>query len=166
MLPRFSNEVLSRGSAAVLPQNLSDDWLGRLQKLSDDFLDNNFAVDQCTTPTLDPGDPILTACVHEVLGHSRGAGAEVSADELAENVTIYALSITMETIRRQADLEMTLPTLQNLLSIDRIVAFGKINPDFGQFLQRACIAPGNGKSSEGNWFQQLKEKILSRMNAG
>jgi hypothetical protein len=165
MLPRFSNEVLSHGSAAVLPQNLSDDWLNRLQKLSDDFLDNNFAVDQCLQ-TLDAGDPILVSCVHEVLGHDRDASPEVSTDELAENVTIYALSITMETIRRQADLEMALPTLQNLLSIDRIVAFGKINPDFGQFLQRACVVRENGEPRERHWFQRLKEKILSRMNAG
>jgi hypothetical protein len=164
MLPRFSNEVLSHGSAAVLPQNLSDDWLNRLQALSDDFLDTNFAVDQCTQ-TLDTGDPILVSCVHEVLYHNRGAAPEISADELAENVTIYALSITMETIRRQAELEMTPPTLQNLLSIDRIVAFGKINPDFGQFLQRACIVPENGIAQEAHWFQRLKKKILSRINA-
>jgi hypothetical protein len=165
MLPRFSNEVLSRGSAAVLPQNLSDFWLKKLQTLSDDFLDNNFAVDRCME-TLDSGDPILLSCVHEVLRHNRGAGPEIPADELAENVTIYALSITMETIRRQAELEMTPPTLQDLLSIDRIVAFGKINPDFSQFLQRACIVPENGSPQEGRWFQRLKEKILSGFNAG
>jgi hypothetical protein len=55
-----------RGSSAVLPQNLSFDWLKKLQKLSDDFLDNNFAIDQCTE-TLEMGDPILVSCVHEIL---------------------------------------------------------------------------------------------------
>lgn len=162
MLSRFSNEVLSHGSSAVLPHNLSDFWLNTLQKLCDDFLDSNFAEDQCTE-TMNMGDPVLVACVHEVLRHhQRGAGPEISTEELAENITIYALSITMETIRREADLEMPPPTLKNLLSLDRIVQFGKINPDFGQFLKRACIVPENETPAEESWFKRLQKKIHSR----
>lgn len=161
MLPRFSNEVLSHGSKAVLPQNLSDFWLKMLQKLSDDFLDTNFAVDQCAD-TLNMGDPVLVACVHEVLQHNQGARHEISTDELAEKVTIYALSVTMETIRRESEMEMTLPTLKNLLSIDRIVRFGKTNSDFGRFLERACIVPQNAQPAAKSWFQRLKQKISSR----
>ena len=163
MLSRFSNEVLSHGASAVLPQNLGDFWLKTLQKLCDDFLDNNFAIDQCTE-TIDMGDPVLVSCVHEVLHYKRDAGPEISAEEMAEKVTIYALSITMETIRRESDIKMTPPTLENLLSIDRIVQFGKINPDFGQFLKRACIVPENETSAGENWLQRLKKKIMSRMN--
>lgn len=163
MLSRFSNEVLSRGPGAVLPQNLNDFWLKTIQKRCDDFLDKNFAVDQCT-PTLDAGDPVLVACVHEVLGNHRGGGAEISADELAEHVTIYALSITMETIRRESDIQMSLPSLEDLLSIDRIVRFGKINPEFGHFLERACIIAETEGPGEESWFQRLKKKILSRIS--
>ncbi|BBO70848.1 hypothetical protein DSCA_47780 [Desulfosarcina alkanivorans] len=162
MLSRFSNEVLSRGSGAVLPQNLSIDWLRRLQKLSEDFLDNNFAIDQCTE-TLEMGDPVLVSCVHEILRYNRGNGTELSSGELAESVTIYALSITMESIRRESDIEMTPPTLENLLSIDRIVQFGKINPEFGRFLERACIAPDSQPPAEESWFQRLKNKIRARI---
>jgi len=163
MLSRFSNEVLSRGPSAVLPQNLSDEWLKILQKHCDDFLDRNFAVDQCTE-TQDMADPLLVACIHESLQYDRPAGPELSAADLAENVTIYALSITMETIRRASGIEMPPPTLDNLLSIDRIVAFGKINPEFGRFLQRACILPDNEPTGETNWFRVLKKKILDRFN--
>jgi late competence protein required for DNA uptake (superfamily II DNA/RNA helicase) len=162
MLSRFSNEVLSRGSSAVLPQSLTDFWLEMLQKLSDDFLDSNFTTDQCSE-TLETGDPILVACVHEILRYNRSADSEISAGELAENVTIYALSITMETIRRESDMEMTLPTLKNLLSIGRIVQFGKINPDFGRFLERACIVPDNETPAKEKWFQRLKKKIRTRI---
>ncbi len=162
MLSRFSNEVLSRGSNAVLPQNLNDFWLNILQKSCDDFIDRNFTVDQCTE-TLDMGDPVLVACVHEVFRYKQGAGPEISAEALAENVTIFALSITMETIRRESDMEMMPPTLENLLSIDRIVQFGKINPDFGRFLEQACIIPENETLDEKSWFQRLKKKILSRI---
>ena len=163
LLSRFSNEVLSRGPGAVLPQNLNDFWLKTIQKLCDDFLDRNFAVDQCT-PTLDMGDPVLVTCVHEALRRKQGQSAEISADELAEHVTIYALSVTMETIRRESDIQMALPSMEDLLSIDRIVQFGKINPDFGRFLERACIISENEVSGEENWFQRLKKKILSRIS--
>jgi hypothetical protein len=163
MLSRFSNEVLSRGANAVLPQNLNDFWLKTLQRLAGDFLDNNFVVDQCTA-SLDMGDPLLVACVHEVRAYDRSAKREISAEKLAEYITIYALSLTMETIRRESDIEMTLPTMENLLSIDRIVQFGRINPDFGRFLERTCIVPQNGKPIEKSWFKQLKQKILSRVS--
>jgi hypothetical protein len=110
------------------------------------------------------GDPVLVACVHEVLRYKqRGASPEISAEKLAENITIYALSITMETIRRESDLEMPPPTLENLLSIDRIIRFGKINPNFGQFLKRACIVPENEAPAEESWFKRLKKKIYSRI---
>lgn len=162
MLSKFSNEVLSRGPQAVLPQNLSDYWLKALQKLCDDFLDRNFAVDQCTE-TLDLGDPVLVACVHEVVRYNRGGGADISAEELAESGTIYALSITMESIRRESDIKMSPPTLDNLLSVDRIVQFGKINPEFGRFLESACIIPADATPDEENWFQRLKRKILAHI---
>jgi hypothetical protein len=165
MLSRFSNEVLSRGAKAVLPQNLNDFWLKTLQKLAGDFLDDNFTIDQCTA-SVDMGDPLLVACIHEVLGYNRSAEPDISAEALAEYITIYALSITMETIRRESDIEMTPPTLENLLSIDRIVQFGKINPDFGRFLERACVVPQNEKSIEKSWFERLKKKILSRISDG
>jgi len=160
MLSRFSNEVLSRGPNAVLPQNLSDFWLRTLQELCDNFLDNNFALDQCTE-SQDLGDPVLVACVHEALGNS--AGADTTAGELAEMVTVYVLSITMETIRRESDIQMQLPTLDDLLSIDRIVNLGKINPEFGRFLQRACVLGESGNSGDGSLFGRVKEKIISRI---
>jgi len=163
MLSRFSNEVLSHGSSAVLPQNLSDFWLKTIQKLCDDFLDSNFSVDQCTE-TQDMGDPVLVACIHEVIHHKqRSAGPETSAEELAEKATIYALSITMETIRRESDIDMPPPTLENLLSVDRIVQFGKINPNFGQFLKKACVVTESETPAEEGWFKRLKKKILSRI---
>jgi hypothetical protein len=132
LLSRFSNEVLSRGPGAILPQNLNGFWLKSIQKLCDDFLDKNFVADQCTQ-TLDTGDPVLVACVHEVLRANRASGPDIPADELAEHVTIFALSVTMETIRRESDIQMTLPSMQDLLSIDRIVQFAKSIPNSAAF---------------------------------
>jgi hypothetical protein len=47
MLSEFYNEVLSYGPVAILPQNLNDKWIQRLQKMADDFLDSNFNLDAC-----------------------------------------------------------------------------------------------------------------------
>ncbi len=163
MLPRFSNEVLSRGPHAILPQNLSDYWLGILQKRCDDFLDANFAVDECAA-SVDAGDSLLIACIYQAVQYRSPDTSDLPADEVAENATIFALSITMESIRRTADLDMPLPTLENLLSIDRIIAFGKTNPEFGRFLEQACIIPHNGPAKEDNWLQRLKKKILDRID--
>ena len=161
MLTRFANEVLSQGASAILPQNLNTFWLGKLQRHADDFLDNNFAVDQCTE-TVDTGDPVLVACVHEAIGNL--TDLVMSPALLAEYITIYSLSLTMESIRRESDIEMALPTLENLLSLKRIVQFAKINPDFGEFLARACITPeANGDEKE-SWFQRLKERIRAHLN--
>jgi hypothetical protein len=164
MLPRFANEVLSRGPGAVLPHNLDAFWLKTLQKCSDDFLDSNFAVDQCID-AVDTGDPLLVACVHQILDAGQGPTSDLPVNELAEHVTIYALSITMESIRRESDIQMALPTEKDLLSIDRIVSFGRINPQFGQFLKRACILPQGESTTGSNWFSSIKNKILSRLGS-
>jgi hypothetical protein len=71
----------------------------------------------------------------------------------------------METIRRSSHIEMSPPPLDNLPSSARIVAFGEINPGFGQILQRASILPEDESAGEANWFQRLKKKILDQFNA-
>ncbi|PIE64266.1 MAG: hypothetical protein CSA26_08920 [Desulfobacterales bacterium] len=162
MLPRFANEVLSHGSNAVLPHNLDAFWLKTLQKSADDFLDNNFAADQCLD-TVDTGDPLLVACVHQLLGTGLETTTEPSADELAEHITVYALSITMESIRRESDIQMTLPTEKDLLSLERIIRFGRTNPQFGQLLKQACILPQGEPATGTNWLGNIKNKILSRL---
>jgi len=60
MLVKFNNKVLSKGPTAVLPQNLTNEWLKRLQKISEDFLDSSFSLDECMEPR-DIADPILMA---------------------------------------------------------------------------------------------------------
>ena len=164
MLSRFSNEVLIHGPHAILPQNLPDTWLKELQQRCDDFLDTNFAVDQCTED-LEMGDPLLIACVHEALRHDHRNSGKQKADELAEKATIFALSVTMESIRRETDMAMDLPTLDNLLSLDRIVQFSRSNPQFGRFLERACIISEDSLDEDASWFQRLKSKIFSRLTA-
>ena len=155
MLSRFNNEVLSYGPTAVLPQNLNSTWMKKLQKIADDFLDSNFSLHECKDPR-DVGDPILMACVYEILSYQQEERVEISPKEMAEKMAIYCLSILMESVHRESNIGLDPPTLDNVLSMERIIAFKDKNPEFVKVLKRACII----QNSEKGWFQNIKEKLL------
>jgi len=156
MLSQFNNEVLSYGPAAVLPQNLNTVWLMKLQKVADEFLDSNFDLHECKD-SKDVGDPVLMTCVYEILAYQAGEHVDITPDDMAEKMTVYALSIIMEAVHRENNIGLELPNLDNILSIDRIIAFKKTNPEFIKFLKQVCIV----KNSDKGWFQNIKEKLLS-----
>ena len=138
MLARFSNEVLSKGPAAVLPQNLNDKWLKRLQEVAEEFLDSNFSLDECNNPR-DIADPILTTCVYEILRNQVKDIDDIPLEEMLEKIVVYALSITMEAVHRESPIGIDPPDLENILSPDRIIAFKAMNADFIRLLENACI---------------------------
>ncbi|CAB1057463.1 hypothetical protein D1BOALGB6SA_2216 [Olavius sp. associated proteobacterium Delta 1] len=156
MLSQFNNEVLSYGPTAVLPQNLNSGWITKLQKAADEFLDSNFDLHECKDPR-DVGDPILMACVYEILAYQAGEHVDVTPDDMAEKMTVYALSIIMEAVHREDDIGLEMPNLDNVLSLDRIIAFKKTNPDFIKFLKQVCIV----RNSDKGWFKNIKEKLLT-----
>ena len=156
MLSQFNNEVLSYGPTAVLPQNLNNVWIMKLQKVADEFLDSNFDLHECKDPR-DVGDPILMTCVYEILAYQAGEHVDVTPDDMAEKMTIYALSIIMEAVHREDNIGLEMPDLDNILSMDRIIAFKKTNPEFIEFLKQVCIV----RNSEKGWFRNIKEKLLS-----
>ena len=155
MLSQFSNEVLSYGPTAVLPQNLNRTWIKKLQKIADDFLDSNFSLHECKDPR-DVGDPVLMACVYEILGFQQGDRVDVSPKDMAEKMAIYSLSILMESVNRESDIRLEPPDLDNILSMERIMAFKDQNPEFVKVLKEACII----QNSEKGWFQNIKDKLL------
>ena len=156
MLSQFNNEVLSYGPTAVLPQNLNSSWIMKLQNAAEEFLDSNFDLHECKDPR-DVGDPILMACVYEIIAFQSGEYAEISTNDMAEKMTIYALSIIMEAVHREEDIGLEPPDLDNILSVDRIIAFKKTNPEFIKFLKQVCIV----RNSEKGWFKNIKEKLLT-----
>ena len=155
MLSRFNNEVLSAGPNAVLPQNLTGEWIKILQKMADNFLDTNFDLDECKDPR-DIGDPVLMACVYEIARYQDGENVDFTPKEMAEKVAIYALAITMETVNREMNIGLEAPNLNNILSMNRIIAYKDINPEFVKILKQACIIRNSGKG----WFQNIKDKLL------
>lgn len=158
MITEFYNEVLSYGPTAILPHQLNDKWLRKLQKIADDFLDGNFSLEECKDPQ-DIGDPILTACVYELLKFKHGDNFDITPREMAEKMTIYAVSITMETVNRESNIGLKPPDLDDILSIERIISYKDINPEFVDILKEACIVRGSDKG----WFQNMKAKLFSNM---
>ena len=156
MLSRFNNEVLSYGPSAVLPQNLNAEWIKILQKMADDFLDTNFDLYECNDPR-DVGDPVLMACVHEIARYQEGDRVEYTSKEMAEKMVIYSLAITMESVNRESNIGLEPPNLDNVLSMDRIIAYKDVNPEFVKILKQACIV----RNSDKGWFKNIKDKLLS-----
>ena len=156
MLSEFYNEVLAFGPVAVLPQNLNAKWIQRLQKMADDFLDSNFNLDVCNDAS-EIGDPVLAACVYEILRYQYADQSDLTPKEMAEKMVIYALSITMESINRSDDFGLAPPNLDNILSMERILSYKDTRPGFIKLLKDACII----RESEKGWFQNIKEKLIS-----
>jgi hypothetical protein len=144
MLSKFNNEVLLRGPAAVLPQHLNHPWLKRLQQSAEEFLDRNFSLDGCKDPR-DVADPLLSVCVYEILRHHHIDTDSIPTEEMIEKMAIYAISIVMEAVNRDTDIALEHPTLVNILSMERIVGFKKVNPDFIELLEKACVIRDSGE---------------------
>ncbi len=161
MLSEFYNEVLAFGPLAVLPQNLNSKWIQRLQKMADDFLDSNFNLQECKTAS-EIGDPIIAASVYEILRYQYGDKFDLTPQEMAEKIVIYALSISMETVNRKSDYGLKPPSLDNILSMDRIISYKKTKPEFIELLQQACVI----RESDKGWFQNIKEKLISGIKGG
>ena len=155
MLSRFNNEVLSAGPSAVLPQHLTGEWIKILQKMADDYLDTNFDLNECKDPQ-ELGDPVLMACVYEIARYQDGENVDFTPKEMAEKVAIYALAITMETVNRESNIGLEAPNLDNVLSMNRIIAYKDINPEFVKILKQACII----RNSQKGWFKNIKDKLL------
>ena len=141
MISKFNNEVLSKGPAAVLPQNLDRAWLEKLQKIAEDFLERNFSLDECKEPQ-DIADPLLSVCVYEILRHLDIDKSRVTTEDMIEKMAIYAISIVMEAVNREADIGLDPPDLDNILSVQRIDLIKRFNPAFNDLLEKACVIRG------------------------
>ncbi|MFZ0240491.1 MAG: hypothetical protein WAL90_02505 [Desulfobacterales bacterium] len=138
LLSRLGNEILSRGPEAVLPQNLNLEWLDRIQKMADEFLDANFDGGDCRKVNF-TADPILSTCVLEILRHLKDGHVDVEEKEMFEKLTLYALSVTVETVAKQAAIYLEPPTLTTIFDKRRLRDIAKIRPDFEPIIKTVCM---------------------------
>jgi hypothetical protein len=137
LLSKFSNEVLSKGPQAVLPQNLDAEWLPRIQKMADDFLDTNFEGSNCRSVNFS-ADPILATCVSEIVRHLEDS-VDVQENDMFEKLTLYALSVTVETVSKEVDIKIQPPTLETIFDKQRLRELVDIRPEFEPIIQTICI---------------------------
>ena len=138
LLSKFSNEVLSKGPQAVLPQNLSSEWLIRIQKMVDDFLDTNFDGGDCRQENY-TADPILSTCVSEILHHVKGDRIDIQENDMFEKLTLYSLSVTVESIGKEVDINLPPPTLETIFDKQRLQDIIAIRPEFEPIIQTICM---------------------------
>lgn len=138
LLSKLGNEILSRGPEAVLPQNLSPEWLGLIQKMADEFLDTNFEAGDCRKVDF-TADPVLSACVLEILRHLKTGNVDVQEKEMFEKLTLYALSVTLETVAKQTAIDLAPPTLANIFDKRRLREIIKIRPGFEPIIKIICM---------------------------
>jgi hypothetical protein len=58
---------------------------------------------------------------------------------MLENITIYSVSLLIEAVERESDIGIEQPTLEDILSWDRIIRMRRTNPKFVEALEKACI---------------------------
>jgi len=138
MLSKFGNEVLLHGPDALLPQNLNKEWLNWLQKMAEDFLDGSYDLEECKKPE-DIADPILSVCVSEILRSQHNDKTDISVEEMLEKITIYSVSLLIEAVDRKSNIGIEQPTLEDILSWNRIIRMRVTNPNFVETLEKACI---------------------------
>ena len=156
MLSRLNNEVLMQGPSAVLPQNLSAEWLEALLQAAETFLDTTYDLEECRTPT-DDADPMLIACVTEISSFGNRTGTGLSTEEMAERLTVYCLSLILESASRDYGLPIRRPDLEGFFSWDRIRELGKSIPEFTELLEKACML----NPPKPNWADSVKKKLLA-----
>ncbi len=120
-LAQFSTEVLRRGAAAVLPQNLPDRWLDALLEEADMFAPGEGDPEE--------GDSVEDCCagllgaVLVVLMEQRGHPdkLEVAASALMSHLHCYILALSAERVSRDTDIWVEPPTLANIFDEEREV---------------------------------------------
>jgi hypothetical protein len=154
VLARLNNEVLARGPEALLPQNLSPEWLQRLQKLGETFLDANYDATECREPKVAP-DPVLSTCIVELSRASGAPDGELSESTLMERAAMYALWLMVENARRQHHLNIAPPGRDAIFSWQRFGELKQTVPDFVDALQDACVL----KASKKGLLRIIKDKL-------
>ncbi len=66
----------------------------------------------------------------------------------------------MESVHRNSDIGVDPQNLDNLLSVERILAHKNKNPEFINTLKQACVI----REAEKGWFQNIKDKLFSSVS--
>lgn len=128
MVNEFIDQVISKGADAALPHNLEEEWLERIYIAAKSFLKTAAGKNQEQSDAEFLGDDnslIMLSAVTDIAQHIKGYSPdektfELPEEELFEYISCYSLSIIIESIVRETDIEIDPPTMETIFDRDRL----------------------------------------------
>lgn len=103
----FSEQVLSKGVEAVLPRNLSDDWLHYLVTQV-----NKYRCDEDDADTMS-----IIAAVELIIEAKRGLSLQqLSDDEFEAYTSEYGTELLLQMVHRNTEFRISSASIDNILS--------------------------------------------------
>ncbi len=148
MINQFIDEVITSGPESALPQNLDTAWLDRIYIAAKNFLKTAAGAGQEQNDAEFLGDDYsllmlsaVTEIAHKQQGYSQEDKAfeEIPEDVLFEYISCYALSIMLESIGRESDIEIIAPSLESIFDRERLFETEQKNPEITEVLNKLII---------------------------
>lgn len=147
MVNQFIDQVLSKGAEEALPQNLNEEWLDKIYIAAKNFLRTAAGKnpDQSDAEFLaDDNSLVMLSAVTDIAQHQKGYSPdektfELPEDELFEYISCYSLSIIIESILRETDIEIDPPTLDTIFDRDRLFEVEIKIPEMTKLLNQLIL---------------------------
>ncbi len=147
MINQFIDKVISKGASAALPQNLDTEWLDKIYIAARTFLQTAAGQNQEQSDSEFLGDDnslMMLSAVTDIAQHQKGYSPEektfeLPEEELFEYISCYSLSIIIESIARETEIEIEQPTLENIFDRERLFDVESKIPDITKLLNQLIL---------------------------
>lgn len=147
MVNQFIDQVISKGADAALPQNLNEEWLDKIYIAAKNFLKTaaGNTPDQSDAEFLgDDNSLIMLSAVTDIAQHQKGYSPEektfeLPEEELFEYISCYSLSIIIESIVRETEIEIEQPTIETIFDRERLFEVELKIPDITKLLNQLIL---------------------------
>ena len=152
MINQFIDAVVSKGAEAILPQNLSTEWLDRLSLAARNFIcDITDEENSHQGKTVDVFESVesnlLLIAVTEIVQFQLGYPADFNGKDIPEAdmlryLKCYAMSLIYEVIMRQHGMNLSSPTIENIFDEFRLIEIEESSPHLTDALYDFVIDGG------------------------
>ncbi len=147
MINQFIDQVISKGADAALPQNLNEEWLDKIYIAAKNFLKTaaGNTPDQSDAEFLgDDNSLIMLSAVTDIAQHQKGYSPdektfELPEEELFEYISCYSLSVIIESIVRETEIDIEPPTLESIFDRERLFEVELKIPDITKLLNQLIL---------------------------
>jgi len=114
---QFVKEVVQKGPEAILPQNISNDWMGKLMEEAQNYMPKN-KIEKAAG---------LKACVLAIKNELNVGGDEItlSSEEMNIKIRVFICNLSIDDLTRKTNINLvSFPTIKNVLEEKtEVVAF-------------------------------------------